>query len=341
MIRHARWLLAIVLALSALTLAACGDDDDGASTGGGGDGANLTLAAYSTPREVYERLIPAFTETPEGEGVSFEQSYGASGEQRRAVEAGLPADIVAFSLAPDVDALVDADLVAPDWADTPTNGMVSDSLVVFLVREGNPKNITTWDDLLKDDVDVLTPNVFTSGGAKWNTMAAYGAQIEQGKTPAEAKEYLRQLYGNVSVQDKSAREALATFSTGKGDVLLAYENESLLAKRNGESVDYVIPDQTLLIENPIAITTESSAPETAQAFVDYTVTPESQRVFAELGYRSVLPAVADEFADDYPTPPNLFTIADLGGWGPVNDEFFDRDNGVVAAIFKDQGTPLE
>jgi sulfate/thiosulfate transport system substrate-binding protein len=334
--------LAVLLALALVAaLAACGggDDDAAAGTGDSAGGGTVTLVSYSTPREVYEELIPAFRATPRGQGVEFEQSYGASGEQSRAVEGGLPADVVAFSLAPDVDRLVEADLVAADWAQGPTRGMVSNSVVVFAVREGNPKNIRTWDDLLREDVDVLTPNVFTSGGAKWNTMAAYGAQLQLGRTPTQAQEYLRRLYLNVSVQDKSAREALQTFVAGKGDVLLAYENEAILAREKGEKIDFVVPDQTLLIENPIAVTTSSGNADAARAFVDYALSPKAQRVFGEAGYRPVDETVAEEF--DYARPAKLFTIEDLGGWSKVNEEFFDRDNGVVAAIFQNQGTPIE
>lgn len=320
-------------------VAACGDDDASAGATGGSDGGTLTLVAYSTPREVYETLIPQFQATPAGQGVAFEQSYGASGEQSRAVEAGLPGDAVAFSLASDVDRLVTAGLVGEDWASDAFDGMVSDSVVVFAVRPGNPKNIRTWDDLTREGVEVLTPNVFTSGGAKWNTMAAYGARIEQGRTPEQARQYLTELYGNVVAQDKSAREALQTFLSGKGDVLLAYENESILARSKGEKLDYVVPDQTILIENPIAVVTESTNAEAAQAFVDFARSEEAQRVFGEAGYRPVLESAAAQF--DYPEPPGLFTIADLGGWDTVNEHFFDRENGVVATIFQSQGRPIE
>ena len=332
-------LLSLIAALAVIWFSGCGGDDDAASTSADGGSSKLTLVAYSTPREVYEKLIPAFQATDAGKGVEFEQSYGSSGEQSRAVEAGLPADYVAFSLSPDVDRLVKAGLVADDWATSKFDGMVSDSVVVFFVRPGNPKGIKTWDDLLKDDVDVLTPNVFTSGGAKWNTMAAYGAQLQLGKTPEQARDYLTKLYANVSVQDKSARESLQTFVAGKGDVLLGYENEAILAKAKGEEIDYVVPDETLLIENPAAVVNSSKNPEAAQAFLDFVKSPESQKAFGEAGYRPVDPAVAKDF--DFPAPPKLFTIADLGGWSKVNDEFFDRDNGVVAKIFQNQGTPLE
>lgn len=327
---------AALAAFSGLVLGGCGEDD---ATAGGASSNKLTLVAYSTPREVYETLVARFQDSDEGRGVEVEQSYGSSGEQSRAVSSGLPADVVALSLAPDVDRLVEEGLVAPGWAAGADRGMVTESVVVFAVRTGNPKKILTWDDLLRDDVEVLTPNVFTSGGAKWNVMAAYGAQIERGKTPQQAREYLSRLYQRVKVQDKSAREALQTFVAGKGDVLLAYENEAILAQKKGEEVDYVVPDETILIENPIAVTTGSKNPEVARAFVGFVRSPEAQRAFADAGYRPVSNAVARKA--DFPVPPHLFTIADLGGWDHVNDEFFDRDTGVVAGIFRNAGTPLE
>ena len=229
-----RLLIPFALAVFAVvSLAACGGEDSASGGGGGGD-KKITLVAYSTPREAYEAIIPAFQETADGKGVEFEQSYAASGEQSRAVESGLPADFVAFSLEPDVTRLVDAGLVDSNWADDEYNGMVTDSVVVFAVRPGNPKNIQTWDDLLQEGLEVITPNPFTSGGAQWNIMAAYGAQLEQGKSEEEGVEYLRDLFlHNVPVQDKSAREALQTFIGGKGDVLLAYENEAIFAKNAG------------------------------------------------------------------------------------------------------------
>jgi sulfate/thiosulfate transport system substrate-binding protein len=331
---------ALALLVPGLVLAAgCGGDDEAsAGTGGGGD-STLTLVAYSTPREVYEELIPAFQATPEGEGVEFEQSYAASGEQRRAVEDGLPADVVALSLEPDVTALEEKGLVPAGWQDDdPYNGMVSDSVVVLAVREGNPKGIRGWDDLIEDGVEVITPNPFTSGGAQWNVMAAYGAQIAQGRSKEQALAYLDALFAHVPVQNKSAREALQTFSAGKGDVLIAYENEAILAKAEGEPIDYVIPDQTLLIENPIAPT--AAAPPAAQAFVDFALSPESQRAFGAKGYRPVVEEVHAEF--DYAEPETLLTIdGDLGGWPAVKAEFFDPEDGAVARIFRGQGIATE
>jgi sulfate/thiosulfate transport system substrate-binding protein len=280
-----------------------------------------------------------FAKTPQGKGVSFDQSYAASGEQSRAVESGLPADVVAFSLEPDVTRLVDAELVSPEWAKDEQKGMVSDSVVVLAVRKGNPKGIRGWDDLVRDDVEVITPNPFTSGGARWNVMAAYGAQLRMGKSEDEAVEYLRKLFHNVPVQDKSARESLQTFAGGKGDVLIAYENEAITAQQKGEDLDYVIPDQTILIENPIAVVSDSKHPEQAQAFVDFVRSEAAQKVFARKGYRSILPELVD--AKRYPEPKTLFTIADLGGWPKVMETFFDRDNGIVADIEGDLGAPLE
>lgn len=339
MLRPSRTVLAVgLLAATAVFSAVAAGCDDGAAPADGSSTSKLALVAYSTPREVYEALVPRFRATPPGRGVRFEQSYGSSGEQSRAVASGLPADIVALSLAPDIDRLVKAGFVAPDWSAGPEKGMVTESVVVFAVRKGNPKHIRTWDDLVRDDVEVLTPNVFTSGGARWNTMAAYGAQIEKGRTPAQGREYLRRLYSRVSVQDKSAREALQTFVAGKGDVLLAYENEAILAQRKGENVDYVVPDETLLIENPIAVTIEATNPGLARDFVAFTRSAEAQRLFAEAGYRPVHDGVAQ--TANFPSPPGLFTIDDLGGWTLVMEDFFDRDSGVMAKIFRDSGTPL-
>jgi sulfate transport system substrate-binding protein len=326
------------LALIVLLLAAAGcGGQSSASEGSGGDGSGgkLTLVAYSTPEEAYKELIPAFNKTSEGRGVSFSQSYAASGEQSRAVEGGLPADVVEFSLEPDMTRLVDADLVDSSWNQNEHKGMVTNSVVVFMVRKGNPEGIKDWDDLVTGDVEVLEPNPFTSGGAKWNIMAAYGAQLEQGKSPEEAERYLAELFENVPVLDKSARESLQTFSSGKGDVLLGYENEAILAQQKGEELDYIVPDQTLLIENPVAATTESKDPELAQAFVDFLYTDEAQEIFVGKGYRPVVDGI--QGADDFPTPPALFDITKFGGWEEVNTDFFDPENGVVAQIFQSQG----
>jgi sulfate transport system substrate-binding protein len=327
-----------LLALVAMVVSACGGSSSASGDGGGdgeGDGGSLTLVAYSTPEEAFREIIPAFNKTPEGEGVGFDQSYASSGEQSRAVEGGLPADVVDFSLEPDMTRLVEAGLVDEDWNQNEHNGMVTDSVVVFMVRKGNPENIQTWDDLIKDDIEVIEPNPFTSGGAKWNIMAAYGAQLENGKSPEEAEAYIAELFEHVPVLDKSARESLQTFSSGKGDVLLGYENEAILAQASGEELDYIVPDETILIENPLAVIKESENLETAEAFVDFLYTPEAQQIFADTGYRPVVDGV--ESPHDFPDPAKLFDITKFGGWDKVNDEFFDPEAGVVAEIFQSQG----
>src|SRR5215211_7360244 len=301
--------------------------------------ALLTLVAYSTPREAYEEIISLFQETPEGANVVFETSFAASGEQSRAVESGLPADVVALSLEPDITRLVEPGLVAEDWNAGEYKGMVTDSVVVLAVRPDNPKGIATWDDLLREGVEVITPNPLTSGGAKWNLMAAYGAQLAQGKSEEEALQYLHDLLANTPVQDKSAREALQTFAAGKGDVMLAYENEAITAQQEDIDLDYVIPDQTILIQNPIAVTAESEHQEQARAFVSWLRTDEAQRIFADHGYRSVKKQLVDE--KTFPTPKELFTIDKLGGWDAVNTKFFDPDAGAVAKIEQDLGVSTD
>jgi sulfate transport system substrate-binding protein len=330
-------LIAALLALTALVVTGCGDDAEGEGNGGGG---KIALVAYSTPQQAYEDdVIPAFQKTSDGSGVEFSTSFGGSGDQRRAVEGGLPADVVGFSLEPDMTKLVDANLVPTDWNSDEYKGMVTDSVVTLAVRKGNPKNIKSWEDLVTGDVEIITPNPATSGGAKWNIMAAYGSQIKQGKSDAEALDFVKQILENTSVQDDSARDSLQTFAGGKGDVLIGYENEALQAQEEGIDLEYVIPDQTILIENPIAATTDASAP--AQKFVDYTRTDEAQKLFAERGYRPVVESVLEGYADKFPEPKTLFTIEDFGGWAKVEDKFFDEENGAVFDIQRELGNPVE
>jgi sulfate/thiosulfate transport system substrate-binding protein len=324
---------AAALVAAALLAAGCGG-----GSGGSGGGDKLTLVAYSTPREAYEQLIPEFQKTDAGKGVSFSQSYGASGDQSRAVQNGLAADVVTLALEPDMTRLVDAGLVARDWNADPHKGMITNSVVVFIVRKGNPKNIRTWDDLIKPGVEVIEPNPFTSGGARWNIMAAYGAQLKAGKTPEQAADYLLELFRHVPVQDKSAREALQTFVGGKGDVMLAYENEAINAQQKEQPVDYVVPDRTILIENPIAVTARSRNPTAAKAFVDFLRSEPAQRTYAAKGYRPVDAAAAA--AASFPRPSGLFTIRDLGGWPEVSKKFFDKEAGIVAGIERQVGVSV-
>jgi sulfate transport system substrate-binding protein len=310
---------------AALLLAGCG----GAATN------KLNLVAYSTPQEAYQELIPAFAKTAAGKDVSFSQSYGASGDQARAVDAGLAADVVEFAIQSDMTKLVDSGKVPADWDKNKYKGIVTHSVVSFVVRKGNPKGIRTWDDLTKPGVEVIHPNPFSSGGARWDVMAAYGAQLKLGKSPDEALAFLKKEFENVPVQDKSARDALQTFVGGKGDVLVSYENEAITAQQKGEDVDYVVPDQTILIENPVAVTTGAKNRAKAQAFVDFLYTPEAQKIFASKGYRPVLDSLVDERR--YPAPKALFTIDDLGGWDKINEEFFDPEMGKFASVSSQAG----
>jgi sulfate/thiosulfate transport system substrate-binding protein len=320
----------------ALGVAACGGGDSASGSSG-----SIDLVAYSTPEEAYTNdLEPGFQATPDGDGVEFSNSFGSSGDQSRAVEAGQPADVVHFSLEPDMTRLVDAGIVDSSWNQNQYNGIVEDSVVVFVVRKGNPENIQTWDDLIQPGLEVLTPNPFTSGGARWNLMAAYGNKVlTEGASPDEGLQYLSDLLSNVPVQDESARDSLGTFLGGKGDVLLAYENEAIAAQNAGEDIDYVVPDSTILIETPIAVTTDADG--SAQKFVDYEYTDEAQQLWADNGYRPVVKSVFEKNKDKFPTPADLFTIDDLGGWDKVSTEFFDPENGSVAEIEKNLGVATE
>ena len=327
-----------VLTVALMAVTACGGASDSTSGGESTDkgSKSLSLIAYSTPQVVYDEIIPEFQKTGSGEGVGFKSSFGASGEQSRAVEAGLKADVVTFSLEPDVTRLVDAGLVAKDWASTPSKGLVTTSLVSFIVRKGNPKNIKTWDDLIKPGVTVLTPNPFTSGAAKWNLLAGYGAKSDGGNDEKAGLDYLRELITkHVKVQDKSGREALQTFTSGTGDVLLSYEYEATTARKKGEELDFVTPDDTIKIENPIAVT-EKAAPA-AKEFLDFVLSDAGQEKFADWGYRPVNEAVLQANKSKFPEPANLFTIRDLGGWKHVNDTMFDPEKGSVAKIEEDAG----
>jgi sulfate/thiosulfate transport system substrate-binding protein len=320
--------IAVTLSLiaSALAVSACGSSS--------GAGKHLTLVAYSTPQGAYEKLIPAFGATPEGKGVSFSQSYGPSGEQSRAVANGLHADVVNFSLEPDVEKLVKAGLVPASWNQNATHGMVTNSVAVLIVRKGNPKHIVTWSDLVRPGVQVLTPNPFTSGSARWNVAAAYGAQLKEGRSPAQAQSYLSELFHHVVSQDSSARNALQTFLAGRGDVLIDYENEAIADQKKGAAIEYVIPKATLLIQNPIAATGGSNS-TVAQHFVDYLISPGGQAIWAAKGYRPVISGVPG--AGKFPTPPELFTIESLGGWKTVTKQFFAPETGIVAKIEQSLG----
>jgi len=309
------------------------------SAAGASRSKTVDLVAYSTPKDAYGKIISAFQKTAAGNGVGFTQSYAASGDQARAVAAGQPADVVNLSLDPDIDLLVRKNLVPKTWKANAHRGIVSDSVVVFVVRDGNPKQIKGWADLVRSGVQVITPNPFTSGGARWNVMAAYGALRRQGKTDKQAIRYLYKLFHHVPVQPGSAREALQIFAQGKGDVLLTYENEAIYANKKGVHTDYHIPKATLLIETPAALTKTGLTKPAAKAFYKYLWSATAQKAFADQGYRPVVKSAAKGYR--FYKPPGLFTISSkklgLNGWPRVNRRFFDPNKGIVAVIERSLG----
>ncbi len=327
-------LLAIAAALAVTGCGGASDStDSAASAAGGGEGATkLSLVAYAVPKVGFDKVVPLFGKTAAGAGVTFSQSYGASGDQSRKVAAGLATDVVNFSVEPDVTKLVEAGLIAEDWNAGEHAGIPFGSVVTIVTRKGNPKNLRTWDDLLRPGIEVVTPNPFSSGSAKWNLLAPYAEKSRGGQDPQAGLAYLEKLIsGHVKVQPKSGREASETFLQGSGDVLLSYENEALFIERNGEPVEHVTPATTFKIENPVAVTKD--AEDAAQAFVDFLYTPAAQRAWAQAGFRPVDAAVAAQFAAEFPAPDRLYDIGDLGGWAKVNDELFDPDTGSVAKIY--------
>lgn len=322
-------LLALV-AIPAL-LSGCGDSARSA-------GNQIRVVAYSTPQQAYEKhLEPAFSETPAGEGTGFTNSFGASGDQSRAVGSGQDADLVNFALETDMTRLVDAGKVPADWQKNRYRGIVTNSVVALVVRPGNPEKIRSFADLARKNVEVVTPNPFTSGGARWNIMAIYGAALKSGKTPDQALAEVKTILGKTPAQPESARVALQAFLDGAGDVLISYENEAIAAQLAGEEIEYVIPDSTILIEQPAAVTTD--APPAAAKFLDFLWSDAGQKIWAKQGYRPVKPALVDP--DRFPTPAKRFTIADLGGWDRVATEFFDPENGSVARINQELGVGVQ
>lgn len=319
-------------AAAAVTVAMLGAAACSSANGspGAGGGKSVDVVAYSTPQKAYDKLIPAFQQTPAGKGSSFHESFGPSGSQSRAVIGGQHADVVEFSLQTDMEKLVESHLVSANWNQNPYHGFVTDSVAVLVVRKGNPKGIHGWADLVKPGVKVVTPNPESSGSARWNLMAAYGSQIKLGKTPAEAMAYVKQLLQNTVAQPDSGSDAMSTFVSGTGDVLISYENEAKEAEAAGDPIQYFIPPQTILIQNPVAATSDASNPTLAKNFVNFLYSDAGQKIFAEEGYRPVVSADFD--AKEFPTPKQLFTIDDLGGWDRVADQFFDPTTGSITKL---------
>ena len=333
---------AAALLTATTVLAAC---SGGASdVAGGGDSpkadVTLTLVAYAVPEPGWSKIIPAFAATPEGRGVAVTTSYGASGDQSRAVVDGKPADIVNFSVEPDVTRLVKAGKVAADWNADVTKGIPFGSVVSLVVRKGNPKNIRDWDDLLAPGIEVVTPSPLSSGSAKWNLLAPYAVKSDGGKDPQPGLDYITQLVSDhVKTRPGSGREATDVFLQGTGDVLISYENEAINIERQGAekgnlTVEHINPPQTFKIENPVAVVSAGAHTDKAGALKNFLYTPEGQKIWAQAGFRPVDPAVAADFASDFPAPQKLWTIADLGGWKTVDPALFDKENGTITLIYK-------
>ncbi|WAJ47814.1 sulfate ABC transporter substrate-binding protein [Mycobacterium sp. Aquia_216] len=331
-----RWRPFVALALTIGVAAACSPGSSDAVGGGGLANAHtsITLVAYSVPEPGWSKVIPAFNASDEGKSVQVVTSYGASGDQSRGVVDGKPADVVNFSVEPDITRLVKAGKVSKDWNSDATKGIPFGSVVALVVRNGNPKNIKDWDDLLRPDVEVITPSPLSSGSAKWNLLAPYAAKSDGGNNSQAGIDFIGKLVReHVKLRPGSGREATDVFVQGSGDVLISYENEAIAAERAGKPVEHVIPKQTFKIENPVAVVTTSPHLDAATAFKNFQYTAAAQTVWAQAGYRSVDPAVAAQFRDQFPLPAKLWTIADLGGWATVDPQLFDKNNGSITKIY--------
>jgi len=292
----------------------------------------LTLVSSAVTQPAYQKIIPAFTDKwkqEHNQNVSFNSSYGGSGSQTRAVIDGLEADVVGLALALDTKKIEEAGLIQPGWEkEAPNSAIVTKSVAALVTRLGNPKGIKDWADLSKDGVKVITANPKTSGGARWNFLGLWGSVTQIGSDDTKAQQFTTQVFKNVPVLPRDAREASDVFfKQGEGDVLINYENEMILAKQNGENPEYVVPEVNISIDNPVAVVDANvdkhGAREVAEAFVQYLFTPDAQREFAKFGFRPVDPTVKEEVADQYPKVKTLFTAQDLGGWDTIQTKFFE------------------
>lgn len=343
--KRTRTLACSLAVVGSLVLGACGSSGGSSGSGGSGGGdTTLSIVGFAVPEAANKAIAEQFNETPEGEGVEFKTSYGASGDQSRAVEDGLKADYVHFSVPTDVDRLVKAGLVADEWNAGDNKGVVSSSVVVFGVRKGNPLGIEDWDDLTKDGVEIVTPNPASSGAARWNALAAWGQVLENGGTEEEAKQYVTDLYNNAVALPSSGRDATTAFTGGTGNVFLTYENEAILARQNGQKIDYVIPPTTLLIENPGAVLKDANPK--AQDWLDFVLSDEGQTQFALKGFRPIEGSNvevdevegAEDPSDPFPTPEKLLTVeGTFGDFAEISDTFFNEDNGTITEIIAKTG----
>jgi len=331
-----RWRPVVALALITGVVAACQGGPSDVVGGGGLANAHtsLTLVAYSAPEPGWSKVIPAFNASEEGTGVQVITSYGASGDQSRGVVDGKLADVVNFSVEPDITRLVKAGKVSKDWNTDATRGIPFGSVVTFVVRAGNPKNVKDWDDLLRPGIQVITPSPLSSGSAKWNLLAPYAVKSSGGQDSQAGVDFVRKMVGeHVKLRPGSAREATDVFVQGSGDVLISYENEAIATERQGKPVQHVIPRQTFKIENPLAVVSSSPHLDAATAFKNFQYTAAAQKLWGQAGFRPVDPAVAADFRDQYPVPAKLWTIADIGGWGAADPQLFDKSTGSITKIY--------
>lgn len=339
----ARWFGAAVLSASLLlATAACSDPASSGGGGGSSDGGTVNIVGFSVMKTANKQVIADFQKTDAGKGVTFTQSYGASGDQARAVIAGLKADEAHLSLEPDVTKLTDENLVDSTWKDGDNKGILTQSVVAMVVRKGNPKGIKTWEDLVKPGVKIVTPNPGSSGSAKWNILAAYGHVLAQGGSDAEAQAYLKKFLANVAAFPGSGKDATTAFEGGTGDVLLSYENEAIEARQAGADFDYLIPPQTLLIQNPAVLTKDAS--KAAKAFLDYQLGTDGQTDYAKQGFRPLDTSIkvdvkgANDPSDPFPAPETLLTIdKDFAGWSEANTKYFDEKTGIVTKLIAASG----
>ena len=332
--RRVRYVGALALTVGVVASCQGGPSDVVGGSGPANAHTSLTLVAYSAPEPGWSKVIPAFNSSDEGKGVQVVTSYGASGDQSRGVAEGKPADLVNFSVEPDVTRLVKAGKVSKDWNADATKGIPFGSVVTLVVRKGNPKNIKDWDDLLRPGIEVITPSPLSSGSAKWNLLAPYSVKSEGGTNGQAGIDFIHKLVSDhVKLRPGSGREATDVFVQGSGDVLISYENEAIATERAGKPVEHVIPPQTFKIENPLAVVNASQHLDAAVAFKNFQYTAAAQKVWAQAGFRPVDPAVAADFRDQYPAPAKLWTIADLGGWGTADPQLFDKNTGSITKIY--------
>lgn len=302
----------------------------------------LLNVSYDPTRELYREFNTAFAKhwkTKTGDDVKVEQSHGGSGSQARAVLDGLKADVVTLALAGDIDPLAKGQLLADNWASLlPNNSAPYTSTIVFLVRKGNPKAIKDWNDLVKSGVEVITPNPKTSGGARWNYLAAWAYAKKHEGTDAAAQEFVKKVYKNVPVLDSGARGSTTTFVQREiGDVLLTWENEAHLAiqEAGSDAIEIVYPSYSILAEPPVAVVTKNATAKgttgVAEAYLNYLYTKEGQTIAAKNFYRPRDPQVAKEFAKNFPTI-EFATISDFGGWSKAQPEHFG-DGGIFDKIY--------